>query len=82
MGTFRIEITAVGGHGLDRDKKDGEIVDFKKEGEYSPEALTLKAIAEMKHFGINVQEAKIVHWSGEVKTIEDDLLTGKRTGNF
>jgi hypothetical protein len=28
MGTFRIEITAVGGHGQDRDKKDGEKVDF------------------------------------------------------
>lgn len=46
MGDFRIVIDCVGGHGQDRDKKSGEIVDFTKGGDSSPEAVALRAIEE------------------------------------
>jgi hypothetical protein len=82
MGTFRFEITAVGGHGQDRSKKDGEKVDFKEGGEYTPEALVLRFINDLKHFGMVPKEAKIIHWPGEPAEVEDNLLTGIRKGKF
>ena len=82
MGTFKIEITAVGGHGQDRSKKDGEKVDFTEGGYYSPEALAIRAINEFKHFGMVPSEAKIIHWPGEASEVQDDLLSGVRKGNF
>ena len=82
MGTFKINITAVGGHGQDRSKKDGEIVNFFEEGNTSPDAIAKIMVEMMKVHGINVEEAEIVHWPGEESEVKDDLITGKRTGNF
>lgn len=92
MGDFRIVIDAVGGHGQDRNKKNGEIVDFSEGGDGSPEAIALKAIELMKAAGINPEKAYIIHWpldnyegqlkNGRSNQIVDDLLTGKRTGSF
>jgi hypothetical protein len=82
MGTFKIEITAVGGHGVDRAKKDGEIVDFNAEGEFSPDAIAKRFVSELKRFGSNVERATIIHWPGDPSEVKDDLLTGIRKGNF
>lgn len=82
MGNFKIEINAVGGHGVDRDKKDGETVDFNAEGEFTPDALVARFVNEMKRFGNDVQSATITHWPGEEGEVTDDLLTGVRKGNF
>jgi hypothetical protein len=68
MGNFRIVIDAVGGHGQDRDKKDGEVVDFTKPGstdyhnENTPEAIAQRAVVELKASGTNVLSAKVYHW--------------------
>lgn len=89
MGDFRIVINAVGGHGQDRDKKDGEIVDF---GTNTPEAIAKEFVEKLKASGCSVDNAYVVHWpldnyegqlkNGRATQIVDDLITGKRTGNF
>jgi hypothetical protein len=88
MGDFRIVINAVGGHGQDRDKKDGEVVNFSAESSLSPEALAEKFVKELKESGCSVQDAKVIHWpidnypDQRTSQIEDDLVTGVRKGNF
>lgn len=96
MGDFRIIIDAVGGHGQDRSKKDGEVVDFTIESAgypsnpNTPEAMAQKFVEELKAKGVNVQKAKVVHWPADNypeqreagKEVVDDLLTGVRTNNF
>lgn len=102
MGNFRIVIDAVGGHGQDRTKKNGEIVDFTKEGENyhsddTPEAITKRAVEELKAKGTNVLSAKVYHWPADTvyegdpiipisndgtECITDDLITGVRKGSF
>lgn len=90
MGDFRIIIDAVGGHGQDRGKKDGEIVNFNAHGESAPEAIAERFVKEMKDNGVNVTGAKVVHWPADNypdsreagAEIVDDLLTGVRKGSF
>lgn len=70
MGNFRIVIDAVGGHGQDRGKKDGELVDFTDVGNgtkefYTPEAIAERAVDELKRKGVNVLSAKVYHWPGD-----------------
>jgi hypothetical protein len=89
MGDFRIVINAVGGHGQDRDKKNGEVVDF---GTNTPEAIAKELVGKLKASGCSVDNAYVVHWpldnyegqlkNGRTAQIVDDLVTGKRTGGF
>ena len=83
MGNFRIVIDAVGGHGTDRDVKDGETVNFYKDGNKTPDALA-KFITESLKWTANCQinSATLIHWPGESTQVVDDLITGKRTGQF
>lgn len=98
MGDFRIIIDAVGGHGQDREKKDGEKVNFgtySAEGNnQSPEAIAEHFVKELQRNGVNVNSAKVVHWPSDnyggpekngrdpEKEIVDDLLTGIRKNSF
>lgn len=82
MGNFRIVINAVGGHGVDRGKKNGEKVDFQKEGPFSPDAVAERLVQELKRFGSSVNDATIIHWPEQESEVKDNLLTGERTGNF
>ena len=82
MGTFNIKITAIGGHGQDRSKKDGEVVNFYEAGSNTPDAIAKSFVEFLKISGVNVEAATIVHWPGQESEVTDDLLTGKRTGNF
>lgn len=79
MGNYRVTINAVGGHGQDREKGNGESPDF---GEGTPEAIVAKAIAELKASGNSVTEATVHHWPGQASEVVDNLLTGKRLGSF
>jgi hypothetical protein len=87
MGDFRIVINAVGGHGQDRAKKDGEIVDF---GANTPEAIAKKCVEELYASGCSILSAKVIHWPYDnypesrdaEKQIEDDLITGVRKNQF
>jgi hypothetical protein len=82
MGDFRITINAVGGHGQDRSKKDGETVDFNAGGEGTPDSVAKKCVDELKAKGVDVTSATITHWPGSETEVTDDLLTGARKGNF
>jgi hypothetical protein len=85
MGDFRIIINAVGGHGQDRDKKNGEVVDFSKDSPNSPEALAKEFVEKLKSTGVNVENASVIHWpldnyegqlkNGRSSQIVDDLVT-------
>lgn len=69
MGNFRIVIDAVGGHGQDRDRKDGETVDFTHNAGYhnndTPEAIAKRAVEELKAKGTNILSAKVYHWPSD-----------------
>lgn len=82
MGSFRIVINAVGGHGQDRSKGHGETVDFEANNENSPEAIIKRAVEELQATGNSVTEATVHHWPGSGNDVVDNLLTGKRTGSF
>lgn len=82
MGTFKIEITAVGGHGQDRSKKDGEVVNFYEQGAQTPDAIAKTFTEILKHNGCSVSEATITHWPDTPTEVKDDLLTGIRKGKF
>lgn len=82
MGNFRIVINAVGGHGVDRSKKDGEVVDFNADGEFSPDAIAKRMVNELKRFGSSIQDATITHWPETPTEVQDDLVTGVRKGSF
>lgn len=94
MGNFRVVIDAVGGHGQDREKKDGEVVDF---GSGSPETIVKDAVDKLISTGVNVLSAKVYHWPADTvydgpqiapvdgdgkECITDDLVTGVRKGSF
>lgn len=73
--------------GQDREKKDGEVVDF---GTNTPEAIAKKCVEDLQASGCSVDSAKVIHWPADNyptdreagKEIVDDLLTGKRTNSF
>lgn len=81
MGTYRIEITAVGGHGCDRAAKEGD--ELKRCGQPScPDCSALAFVDELKK-SQNVQEATLTHWPAQSSEVRDDLLTGRRRrGSF
>lgn len=90
MGDFRIVINGVGGHGQDRAKRSGEIVNFQEDPN-SPDALAENFVKELQKF-MSVESASIIHWpldnyggqleNGRSQQIVDNLITGKRTGSF
>lgn len=79
MGNYRIVINAVGGHGQDRDKGNGETVDF---GDNSPEAIVRRCVEELQATGNSVTEATVHHWPGTNAEVVDNLLSGRRIGSF
>lgn len=82
MGDFRIIIHAVGGHGQDRGKGNGEFVDFEADNPNAPEAIVKRAVEELKATGNRVVEATVHHWPNSDHQVLDNLLTGERLGNF
>lgn len=85
MGNYRIVIEAVGSHGQDRTKKDGETVDFDQgstSDNLNPEAIAKKCVEDLKARGENITAAYVHHWPGSSTDVVDNLVTGKRKGNF
>lgn len=90
MGTFRVEVQAVGGHGCQREIKSGG----KVEDCGSPtcvDCIARRFVAELKKAGAlfsttgsigGVGYAKLTHWPYGHGTVYDDLLTGERKGQF
>ena len=88
MGTFRVEVQAVGNHGCDRNMKDGEVV----KGCGQPncvDCITRDYIGKLRTAGVAHFDgadansyARITHWPGQPSQVVDDLIGGVRRGNF
>jgi len=92
MGDFRIVVEAVGGHGCQRDVKDGGTVKANCGQESCPDCAARAFVEEFKKHN-SVSSATLTHWptsdlpnrrrtppTGE--NIVDDLLSLKRSGSF
>jgi hypothetical protein len=81
MGKFRVLVEAIGGHGCEREIKDGsEVYGCQSRG--CPDCAAREFVAELKRKGNNVEIATLTHWPETDHQVIDDLLTKKRTGNF
>lgn len=90
MGDFRVTVEAVGGHGCQRDVREGGVV-VGCGGATCPDCITSKYVAQMIAAGVHVKGAKIQHWpdtTGEVIDSFDTSVHGVthqpriRSGNF
>ena len=92
MGTFRIEIQGVGGHGCQREVKSGSKVEGC--GQLGcPDCMARSFVKKLVDLGMMptyatsnepgmITFAKLIHWPYGHGTVTDDLLTGIRNGNF
>ena len=87
MGDYRVVIEAMGGHGCQREKGDGDtILGCERHG--CPDCMTRELVRRLKRAGERVNKAEITHWPADLpgysltSEVRDDLLTGKRTGSF
>lgn len=81
MGNFKIEVEAVGGHGCQREARDGQTVLGCGRMD-CPDCIARVFVAELKRKGNSMVSARLVHWPGQTSQVVDDLLTGVRTGSF
>ena len=72
MGTFRIEIEAVGGHGCQRERKDGEVL----QGcglDSCPDCIVARTVCELQRNQTSINHARIVHWPGQPSEVVDEF---------
>lgn len=81
MGTYNLEIEAVGGHGCQREVKDGENV-VGCQAASCPDCEARRFVKSLRDNGSSVSRATLTHWPGQESEVKDDLLTGIRTGSF
>jgi hypothetical protein len=82
MGMFRVEVQAVGGHGCQRQIKDGQQVQNYCGSPGCPDCVAREFVRALKRTGAMVEKAEIIHWPGQTSEVRDDMLSGVRTGNF
>lgn len=70
MGQYRIEITAVGGHGCQRELKDGSAVVGCGRMD-CPDCLTARFVADLARAGNNIEDASLTHWPGQLHAVVD-----------
>jgi len=80
MGDFRIVIDATGGHGCQREIKDGGQV-YGCQSLICPDCLTRDFVERLAR-KMPVRSATFIHWPGEAGEVVDDLLTRVRRGSF
>jgi hypothetical protein len=81
MGAFKIEIEAAGGHGCQREVKDGGTV-YGCGSVHCPDCLAREFVALLKNKGYPIDKATFTHWPGQPEQVQDDLLTRVRKGSF
>ena len=86
MGTFNINITAVGGHGCERKAVSGEKL-FGRCGRFNcPDCMAYEFVQQLKQRGMfNGPDASalLTHWPGQPGQVVDALLLNERqTGPF
>jgi hypothetical protein len=82
MGQFRVEVTAVGGHGCQRQIKDGGQVQQFCGIPGCPDCAAREFVRLLKRTGASLEKAEIIHWPGTSTEVRDDMLTGLRKGSF
>lgn len=82
MGNFNIEVKSVGGHGCQREVKDGQQVAASCGYPGCPDCAAREFVQKLKNQGHMVNEATLTHWPGETTEVKDDLLTLIRKGCF
>lgn len=91
MGTFHVVVQATGNHGCERELKDDEtVIGCDRPG--CTDCMAREFVRRLKRSGAQVHLAQIDHWPqleriGEnplppTGQVQDDLVSGKRTGNF
>lgn len=81
MGQFIVHVDAVGNHGCQRDKKDGQAV-VGCEQSNCTDCITREFVRRLKRAGTSMTAATITHWPGQGSEVKDDLLSGIRAGSF
>ena len=81
MGTYQIEIQAVGGHGCQREVDNGQIV-YGCGRMDCPDCQAREFVAQLKRRGSTIDTAILVHWPNTESEVRDDLVSGKRSGSF
>jgi hypothetical protein len=81
MGTFLITIQATGGHGCQRDKGDGSLLDLCGDPR-CPDCMARACLTQLKGIGCAIESATLTHWPGTPQQVVDDLKTGVRHGSF
>ena len=73
MGDFRLEVDMVGGHGCQREVKDGgEVRGCGQDG--CPDCICARFVADMRRFGAVVNAAKLIHWPGQPTQVVDEFI--------
>lgn len=87
MGDFRLEMTATGGHGCQREKKSGEPVVGCRRLD-CPDCVLVEFVSSF-HRKFPVKAARLVHWPGQPTEVVDEITVGEfgyasrvRRGNF
>lgn len=81
MGQFIVRVDAVGGHGCERQVKDGETVEGCGRAN-CVDCITRDYVSKLRAVGTSFTEASLTHWPGLPSEVKDDLLTGVRHGSF
>ena len=86
MGDFIIRIDATGGHGCQREKGNGEVVDGCGEPG-CPDCIARQTVKRLQETGTHVNVASLTHWPAEkgcepAGEVRDDLITHVRRGKF
>lgn len=94
MGTFRVEIQAVGNHGCHREIGDGGTVADYCNNPSCVDCITREFVKNLAAAGAFFQAAgatpqpdvdgyaRLTHWPGQPSAVVDDLQTGVRKGSF
>ena len=80
MGSSRLEAQWVGGHGCEREKKDGEKV-FGCKRLDCPDCRVREFVEDMNR-RFTPEGAILRHWPGQPGEVQDDLNTKIRKGSF
>lgn len=88
MGDYSITVRAVGGHGCQREVKDGGTLAEKCGIPGCPDCMAREFVRELKAAGNTITAAVLRHWPADhphydgASEVSDNLVTHKRRGSF
>jgi len=83
MGQWRLEISAIGGHGCERKARRGEKL-YNRCGKFGcADCLAYDFVQMLRVKGFSVETARFIHFPGARQEVVDDLLSNeRRMGEF